>query len=218
MRCCSSLTSTALSNEAPAQPAWAEARYDCVAAAGADPPATFPLSEGRSARSIQPQPQPTCGGSVVPLVWSHSHLPAMRVATLPQAHRLAPDGGEHVAHHAEHWCFLADRGCPWCHGSSAFRSHELLLVVRTTETQIPCRVLNGLVERHLIKSKAGRAPSLEGAMRSLLSSVDHKESRRLFRKSHHIPFVTILAACWIVAAVLSAALTILAEGPHNFVP
>jgi hypothetical protein len=135
MRCCSSLTSTALSNEAPAQPAWAEARYDCVAAAGADPPATFPLSEGRSARSIQPQPQPTCGGSVVPFVWSHSHLPAMRVATLPQAHRLAPDGGEHVAHHAEHWCFLADRGCPWCHGSSAFRSHELFLVLRTTDTQ-----------------------------------------------------------------------------------
>jgi hypothetical protein len=80
------------------------------------------------------------------------------------------------------------------------------------------RVLNGLVGRHLTKSKAGRAPSLEGAMRSLLSSVDHKESRRLFRRSHHIPFVTILAACWIVAAVLSAALTILAEGPHNFVP
>jgi hypothetical protein len=52
----------------------------------------------------------------------------------PQAHRLAPDGGEHVAHHTEHWCFLAYRGCPWCHGASAFRSHELLLVVRTIDT------------------------------------------------------------------------------------
>jgi hypothetical protein len=55
-------------------------------------------------------------------------------------------------------------------------------------------------------------------MRSLFSSADHKEARRLFRRSHHIPFVTILAGCWIVAAILSAVLAILAEGPHNFVP
>jgi len=59
---------------------------------------------------------------------------------------------------------------------------------------------------------------LEGAMRTLLKSVDHKEALRLTRKSWHFPFGTVLALCWIVAAVLSAVLTILAQGPHNAIP
>ena len=51
-----------------------------------------------------------------------------------------------------------------------------------------------------------------------LSSLDHREARRLTWKSRHIPFATIFAASWAVAAVMSATLTILAQGPANAIP
>jgi hypothetical protein len=51
-----------------------------------------------------------------------------------------------------------------------------------------------------------------------LSSLDHKEARRLTWKSRHIPFGTLFAASWIATAVMSAVLTILAQSPANPIP
>jgi hypothetical protein len=47
---------------------------------------------------------------------------------------------------------------------------------------------------------------------------DHKEARRLSWKSHHVPFGTVMMVCLAVAGVLSAVLTILAQGPANPIP
>ena len=50
-------------------------------------------------------------------------------------------------------------------------------------------------------------------MRSMLTAVDHREARRLLWKSRHVPILTIFASSWVVAGVLSAVLSILAQGP-----
>jgi hypothetical protein len=47
---------------------------------------------------------------------------------------------------------------------------------------------------------------------------DHREAVSLSWKSRHIPFGTILMASLIVASVLSAILTITAQGPANGMP
>ena len=44
---------------------------------------------------------------------------------------------------------------------------------------------------------------------------EHREAVRLSLKSLHIPFVTILLACLVLASVFSAVLTIAAQGPVN---
>jgi hypothetical protein len=49
-------------------------------------------------------------------------------------------------------------------------------------------------------------------------SADHKEAVRLSWKSLHIPFGTILIGSLAAASVLSAVLTITAQGPINGVP
>ncbi len=46
-------------------------------------------------------------------------------------------------------------------------------------------------------------------------SPDHKEAVRLSWKSWHIPFGTILIGSLAVASVVSAVLTITAQGPIN---
>jgi hypothetical protein len=55
-------------------------------------------------------------------------------------------------------------------------------------------------------------------MRSMLTAVDHREARRLLWKSRHVPILTIFASSWVVAGVLSAVLSILAQGPANPIP
>jgi hypothetical protein len=47
---------------------------------------------------------------------------------------------------------------------------------------------------------------------------DHKEARRLSWKSHHVPFGTMMIVSLAIAGVLSAVLTIFAQGPHNPIP
>ena len=47
---------------------------------------------------------------------------------------------------------------------------------------------------------------------------NHKEAVRLAWKSDHIPVWTILAGVLLLAAVLSAILMILTEGPSNPIP
>jgi hypothetical protein len=47
---------------------------------------------------------------------------------------------------------------------------------------------------------------------------DHKEAVSLSWKSRHIPFGTILMGSLVVASVLSAILTITAQGPVNGMP
>jgi hypothetical protein len=44
---------------------------------------------------------------------------------------------------------------------------------------------------------------------------EHREAVRLSWKSCHVPFGTILLACLVLASVLSAVLTIAAQGPVN---
>jgi hypothetical protein len=55
-------------------------------------------------------------------------------------------------------------------------------------------------------------------MRTTLSRGDHKEARRLRLMSCHIPYAAILAGSWMALTVLSAVLTILAQGPVNPIP
>jgi hypothetical protein len=47
---------------------------------------------------------------------------------------------------------------------------------------------------------------------------DHREAVRLSLKSLHIPFVTILFVSLALASMLSAVLTIAAQGPANGIP
>jgi hypothetical protein len=47
---------------------------------------------------------------------------------------------------------------------------------------------------------------------------DHREAVRLSLKSLHIPFMTILIVSIALASVLSAVLTITAQGPVNGMP
>jgi hypothetical protein len=47
---------------------------------------------------------------------------------------------------------------------------------------------------------------------------EHKEAGRLSWKSRHIPFGTLLLASLVLAAVLSAILMVVAQGPSNPIP
>ena len=47
---------------------------------------------------------------------------------------------------------------------------------------------------------------------------DHREAVRLSLKTLHIPFITILMVSLALASVLSAVLTITAQGPANGMP
>ncbi len=49
-------------------------------------------------------------------------------------------------------------------------------------------------------------------------SPDHREAVRLSLKSLHIPFVTLIVVGLALASVLSAVLTITAQGPANGFP
>ena len=70
-----------------------------------------------------------------------------------------------------------------------------------------------------VSHKSGTAhPPLEEVMRSMLTAMDHREARRLLWKSRHVPVLTIFASSWVVAGVLSAVLSILAQGPANPIP